>query len=185
MKIYIIAGKAKSGKDLLGKFMKEYYDKKGQSACIMHFASPLYDYAKNYFSWNGNMSSKPREFLQSFGIEYIQEKLGKKTFLVDRLCEDIEILKEFFRVFIITDGRLISEFNLMKERFADVKIIKIESEDIENGLTEKEKEHITENDFLSYSSFDYTVKNKKNCDLREIAKNIIEERENNEEGEVL
>ena len=69
MKIFLLAGKAGCGKDLLGSYMKTKYDFKGDSACILHITTPLYEYAKNYFSWNGDMREKPREFLQEMGIE--------------------------------------------------------------------------------------------------------------------
>jgi len=43
--------------------------------------------------------------------ELIKNKLGKKTFLLDRTKEDIEILSNFFDTFIITDMRLKDEIN--------------------------------------------------------------------------
>ena len=78
MKIFLLAGKAGSGKDLLGSYMKTKYDFKGDSTCILHITTPLYEYAKNYFSWNGDMREKPREFLQEMGIEVIRNTLHKK-----------------------------------------------------------------------------------------------------------
>ena len=135
MKIYLLAGKAGSGKDLMGRYMKTQYDFQGHNACILHITTPLYEYAKNYFSWNGNMAEKPREFLQEMGIEVIQKKLGKKYFLLDRLTEDIDILKNFFDVFIIADGRLLFEFEELKRRFPGTKIVHVIREDYDNKLT--------------------------------------------------
>ena len=60
MKIYLLAGKAGSGKDLLGSYMKTKYDFKGDSACILHITTPLYEYARNYFSWDGDMRDKTK-----------------------------------------------------------------------------------------------------------------------------
>ncbi len=159
MKIYLLAGKAGSGKDLMGRYMKREYDFSGHHACILHITTPLYQYARNYFSWNGDMAEKPREFLQEMGIEIIQKKLGKKYFLIDRLCEDIEILKNFFDVFIITDGRLISEFEELRRRFPDIKIIHIIRENYDNKLSLEEKNHITELELDEYKNYDYIVRN--------------------------
>ena len=47
MKIYLLAGKAGSGKDLMGRYMKTQYDFAGHNACILHITTPLYEYAKN------------------------------------------------------------------------------------------------------------------------------------------
>ena len=159
MKIYVLAGKAGSGKDLMGRYMKTQYDFAGHNACILHITTPLYEYARNYFSWDGDMSEKPREFLQEMGIEIIQKKLDKKYFLLDRLCEDIEILKNFFDVFIIADGRLLFEFEELKRRFDDVVIVHVIRENYDNHLSEDEKQHITEVEMEEYKDYDYIVRN--------------------------
>ena len=105
------------------------------------------------------MAEKPREFLQEMGIEVIQKQLGKKYFLLDRLCEDIDILKNFFDVFIITDGRLLFEFEELKRRFPDIKIIHIIRDNYDNQLTADEKKHVTEVELEEYQDYDYVVRN--------------------------
>ena len=91
MKIYVIGGKAKSGKTTFGEYLREELKEYGYKPCVMHITEPLYTYAREYFSWNGQDADKPREFLQKMGFEIIREKLGKKKFLLNRLFEDIEI----------------------------------------------------------------------------------------------
>lgn len=173
MKIFLLVGKAESGKDLLGSYMKTKYDFKGDSACILHITTPLYEYARNYFSWNGDMREKPREFLQEMGIEVIRNTLHKDTFLVDRLCEDVDILKHYFSTFIITDGRLVSEFNLLRERFPDIKIIHVIRDNYDNKLSEKERGHITETDMENYTNYDYVIKNTTKEEMFEEADKIM------------
>ena len=174
MKIYLLAGKAGCGKDMMGRYMKTQYDYAGYNTCILHITTPLYEHAKNYFSWDGNMAEKPREFLQEMGIEIIQKQLGKKFFLINRLCEDIDILKNFFDIFIITDGRLVSEFNLLRERFPDIKIIHVIRENYNNNLTEKERKHITETDMDNYKDYDYVVNNTTKEELYKEADKIMD-----------
>ena len=174
MKIFLLAGKAGSGKDLLGNYMKEKYNQLGEKACILHITTPLYEYARNYFSWNGDMREKPREFLQEMGVEMIQKTLHKDTFLIDRLCEDIDILKNYFSVFIITDGRLIKEFNLLRKRFPSLKIIYVKRENYDNQLSPKEKEHVTEQEVEKYNHYDYVVENTTREHLYQEGLKIIE-----------
>ena len=184
MKIYLLAGKAGSGKDLMGRYMKTQYDFAGHNACILHITTPLYEYARNYFSWNGNMAEKPREFLQEMGIEVIQKQLGKKYFLLDRLCEDVDILKNFFDVFIITDGRLLFEFEELKRRFPSIKIIHVIRDNYENELTEQEKQHVTETEMDDYTDYDYIVRNTSKERLYSEADKIMGV-EKAQEGEVI
>ena len=95
MKLYVIGGKAKTGKNTFGELLKEELKHYGYKPCVMRITSPLYGYARDYFDWDGNEDNKPRSFLQKMGIEIIQQKLGKKDFLLNRLEEDIEVLNEF------------------------------------------------------------------------------------------
>lgn len=178
MKIYVIGGKAKSGKNTFGKFLREELKSYGYNPCVMHITEPLYSYARNYFEWDETTDKKPREFLQKMGTEIIKEKLNKKFFLLDRLSEDIEILSNFFDVFIITDARLKIEFEELKNRYEDVVSIKIERENYDDELTNEEKEHITETEIATYQDFDYKIKNTSILTLKEEAKNIVK----NEEG---
>lgn len=176
MRIYVIGGKAESGKNTLGDLLKEELKEYGYNPCTIRITEPLYNYASRYFEWDEKSDEKPREFLQQMGIEIIKEKLGKKEFLLNRLYEDIEILSNFFNTFIITDARLVEEFEKIKEKYGDVVTIKIERKH-DNTLSESQKNHITENDLNNYKNFDYIIENKNVDDLRKLAVEIIRDEE--------
>ena len=178
MKIFVIGGKAKSGKNTFGEYLREHLKDYGYKPCVMHITEPLYSYARNYFDWNGNDQDKPREFLQRMGIEIIQEKLGKKDFLLNRLYEDIEVLENFFDVFIITDARLIHEFESIRKKYSEVVTIKLERHDYDDELKDEEKNHITEKEIASYDEFDYIIENRGLKDLNNSALEVVR----NEEG---
>ena len=144
----------------------------------MRITEPLYSYARNYFNWNGNENDKPREFLQKMGIEVIREKMGKKDFLLNRLYEDIEVLSNFFDVFIIADARFIHEFEDIKMHYEDVVSIKLERKNYNPELTEEEANHITEKEINDYQHFDYVIENRNLADLKTAAIELIR----NEEG---
>ncbi len=177
MRIFIIGGQAKCGKNTLGEYLREELKDYGYKPCVMHITEPLYSYAKNYFEWNGNDQDKPREFLQKMGIEIIREKLGKKDFLLNRLYEDIDILKNFFDTFIITDARFINEFTSMQEKYDDVITIKINRKNYDNQLSKEEAKHITEQEISTYNDFDYIVENKSFNSLKTAAIEIVHNEE--------
>ena len=177
MKVFVIGGKAKSGKNTFGEYLREELKDYSYKPCVMHITEPLYSYARNYFDWNNNQE-KPREFLQKVGYDIIKEKMGKKTFLLDRLFEDIEILNNFFDTFIITDARLAEEFDAIKEKYEDVVAIKLERSNYESNLSEEEKNHITEKDLDNYQGFDYIVENSNLKDLKRVALEIVRNEEN-------
>lgn len=184
MRIYVIGGKARSGKNTFGDYLREELKEYGYRPCVMRITDPLYGYARNYFEWDEKSEEKPREFLQKMGIEIIKEKLGKKDFLLNRLHEDIEILSNFFDVFIITDARLVDEFKNIKEKYDEVITIKLERNSKENNLTEEQANHITEKDIDKYNGFDFTIENKSLEELKKWAVEIIRNVET-ERGGVL
>lgn len=178
MKIFVIGGKAKCGKNTFGEYLREELKDYGYRPCVMHITEPLYSYARNYFQWNGDEDDKPREFLQKMGIEIIQQKLGKKNFLLNRLFEDIEILENFFDCFIITDARLIYEFESIKKKYSDVVTIKLERNNYNDLLTEEEAKHITEKEITSYDQFDYIIENSSLKELKNSALEVVRNEEN-------
>jgi len=180
MKIFVIGGVARSGKSTLGNLLKEELKDYGYKPCVMQITSPLYSYAEKYFDWDPNKDPKPREFLQKMGIEIIKEKLGKDTFLLDRLYDDIEVLSNFFDTFIITDLRLIKEFESIKDKYDEVISIKLVRNNYDNRLTEEEKEHITEKEIASFNDFDYIIENNGINDLKEKVLELVRDMEREE-----
>ena len=180
MKVYVIGGKAKTGKNTFGEYLREELKKYGYKPCILHITEPLYSYARNYFDWNGNENDKPREFLQKMGIEIIRDKMDKKDFLLNRLFEDIEILSNFFDTFIIVDARLVREFEIIKDRYDDVVTIKINRKLGHSVLSIDEQNHITELEVDLYKDYDYIIENHAIEDLEKASIEIIR---NEEDGE--
>ncbi len=183
MKIFVIGGKARTGKNTFGEYLREELKDYGYKPCVIHITAPLYSYARNYFEWDDKNDEKPREFLQKMGTEIIKEKLGKKTFLLDRLYEDIEILSNFFDVFIIPDARLVEEFESIKKKYSNVVTIKLERKNYDDKLTEEEANHITETEILKYNDFDYVISNTGFKSLKDNALEIVRDQEMN--GEIL
>ena len=178
MKIYVIGGKARAGKNTFGEYLMEELKDYGYRPCVMHITEPLYNYARTYFDWNGNEDDKPREFLQKMGIEIIRDKLGKKEFLLNRLFEDIEILSNFFDAFIITDARMVYEFEAIKNKYEDVTTIKLERKNYDSKLTEEEANHVTEKEIDLYKDFDYIIDNRSVADLKTAAIEVVRNEEN-------
>ena len=183
MRIFVIGGKAKCGKNTFGAMLREELKDYGYKPCVMQITDPLYNYARNYFEWDGNKEEKPREFFQHMGIEIIRDKMGKKYFLLNRLFEDIEVLSNFFDTFIITDARMDYEFKEIKKQCDDVITIKLIRENYDDELTETERKHETEKaiDELDFD-FDYVIKNKGLKELKKDALEIVRDVENYEGG---
>lgn len=156
VKIILLSGKAKSGKDEVSNIIKDYYhDKK----CIqLSYSYYLKDYVKRITDWDGSEEDKPRDFLQQMGISLLKEKIDNHL-LINRLLEDIEVFSYFYDVIIITDARLKEEVDIPKARLAHLTTIRINRINYISDLTLNQQNHITETDLDNYGGFDYVVEN--------------------------
>ena len=167
-KIFILSGKAKSGKNLIADFIEEYYsDKK----CIqLSYAYYLKQYVKKITTWDGNEQNKPRDLLQSLGIDLVK-KIDDKL-LIRRVMEDVQVYSHFFDVIIITDARLVEEIEIPKSLFNCI-TIRINKDD--NNLTLEQKKHITETNLDNYCNFDYVINNNDISETKNQIINILKE----------
>lgn len=167
-KIYILSGKAKSGKDAVSKIITNYYENK---KCIaISYSYYLKDYIKRITGWSGNEETKPRELLQQIGIELIKNKINDRLF-INRLLEDIEVFSYFYDYIIVTDARLVEEIEIPKQKFDNVTTIRINRDNINNNLTLEQKLHLTETNLDNYSDFDYIIDN--NSDYKNLTNQIL------------
>ena len=74
MKIFVISGKARHGKDTVALDIKEIYEKKGLRVINLAYGSYIKEYAKKISDWDGKEESKPRELLQELGTDVIRKK---------------------------------------------------------------------------------------------------------------
>lgn len=175
MKLYLICGKARAGKDTFAKLIKQEEEKNSKKVCILKLTAPLYSWAEDYFNYDKEKDEKPRELLQTLGYDILQLKLKKKDFLLDYLITTIEVLDNYYDVGLITDGRLVHEIEVLKEKYPNIKTILLTNKK-DNKLTNKEKNHQTEIDLDDYKDFDYIVENKDMKSLKLEALKIVEDK---------
>lgn len=174
MKLYLISGRARNGKDTMSRMIAREYEKRGHKVCFIQLMRPLKGYLKDYFGWDGSEETKPREALQQMGTELIRQKLGKPTFFIDRLTEDIEILNTFFDVFLVTDVRLPLEIEELKKKFPTAVSVHIVRQGFENDLSTIEKQHYTETALDGYQNFDYEIVNRSLEQLEVDVKQLVD-----------
>ncbi|MBR6690016.1 MAG: hypothetical protein IKL65_01635 [Bacilli bacterium] len=155
-KIFIISGKARSGKNEISKIIEKYYSNK--KTITISFGHYIKDYAKRVSDWDGREETKPRELLQQLGIELIKNKINSKLF-INRILEDIEIFSYFYDIIIVNDARLIDEIETLKENYPNSTSIRVIRNNHDNKLTNEQKNHLTEVGLDSYNNFDYIVEN--------------------------
>ncbi len=167
-KIYIISGKARSGKNTVAKIIKNIYNEKNQKTINISYGYYVKEYAKAVSNWDGSEKTKPRSLLQELGTS-IRTNIDN-LFFIKRIIDDIKVYSNFFDIITISDARLIKELELPKKYFDSVTTIRVNKDNFDNGLTETEQEHETEIQLDNYDKFDYNLIN--NGNIEDLEKNI-------------
>ena len=155
-KIYVIAGKARHGKDTTAiAIRKAYKDKK---VINLAYANYIKEFAKKISNWDGKEETKPRELLQTLGTDIVRDKIDK-DFFVKRLCDDIRVYSYYFDIITISDARFPNEIDIPKNLFDNVISIKVVRNHFESPLTLKQQNHATETALDNYNDFDFVLMN--------------------------
>ncbi len=169
MRIFLVAGKAGSGKNEVANIIK---DTLGNSV-ITSFSKYIKLFTLELTDWDGRDINKPREYLQNMGDKL---RAIDEDFLTKRILEDIEVYEgeNIFNV-IISDVRLVHEIEYFKklDNF-EVIAIRVNSKESKRKLTNDEMNHHTELELDTYQGFDYVIENKYDETLKKQVKEIVE-----------
>lgn len=171
--IYVLAGKARSGKDTFCEFIKNEYV--GQKVLELKFAFYLRKYVKNINGWTGNDEDKPRSVFQTIGRAM---RAYDEDIFVRRMLEDLHVYKDYYDVIIISDARMVKEIESIKKKYINSVSILL-TRGVESDLNECEKQDPSETGLDGFSDFDYTISNDGSLEqLKEQAKKIVSEVKN-------
>lgn len=168
MKIFLLCGKARQGKDTVAKIIKNYYETESQKTIITSITKYLKIYATEISNWDGSEETKPRKLLQYLGNEIIRKQINE-DFLITRTVEDICFYKKYFDIIIVTGIRFPNEIKSIKSKFDNVFSIHLTGK--ENNLSLEEKMDITETALEKYFEYDFEIIN--NYDMDYLQKQII------------
>ena len=156
MRIFLIAGKAGSGKGEVAKIIKEYYIYKLEKCVITEYSKPLKKFAQELTDWDGNPNTKPRKYLQDLGDQI--RKIDNKYF-INKMLDDLKIYETLVDNVVISDVRMPDEIEDIKLNYDNVYSICVENQFSESKLSVEEQSHITETALEDYAEFDYILAN--------------------------
>ena len=141
MRIFLVAGKAGSGKGEVAKLIKEYYIYKLESCVITEYSKYLKNFVKELTDWDGNNRNKPRKELQEMGdkIRAVDEK-----YFVNNMIDDLKVFETLVDNVVVADVRFPQEIEDIKLNFDNVYSIYVENQFSESDLSIEEQSHKTE-----------------------------------------
>lgn len=156
MKIFLIAGKAESGKGELAKIIKEYYIYQRETSVITEYGKYIKSLATEILDWDGNNLTKPRKELQELGAKV--RDFNPKYF-TNNMLQDIALYETLTQNVIISDVRMPEEIDEIKNVYDNVYAIYIENQFKPSTLSIEEQIDITETALENYCDYDYTIVN--------------------------
>ena len=164
MRIFLVAGKAGSGKGEVAKLIKEYYIYKLENCAITEYTKYLKNFAKELTDWDGNSNTKPRKYLQELGdkIRGIDSK-----YFTNNMLNDLRVYETLVDNLVIADVRMPAEIEEIKLNYDDVYTIYVENQFSNSDLTLEEQSHVTELALENYEEFDYILANDTKATLKE------------------
>jgi len=157
MKVYMICGKARHGKDTVASMIQKIYEEKNLKILNLQYTTYMKEYAKNIVSWDGNDETKPRTLLQELG-NTIRNEIDP-LFFINRMIEDIKVYSYYFDAITVSDVRMKREIDIPKEKLNNVISVNVVRPNFDNGLSDKEKKHLTEVDLDNYENYDFKIIN--------------------------
>lgn len=172
MKIFLLAGKAGSGKGEVAKIIKEYYIYKLESCVITEYSKYLKNFAQELSDWDGDENTKPRKCLQELG-DKIREVDNK--FFIKNMINDLRIYETLADNIVISGVRFPDEIDDIKLNYDNVYSLYIENQFAKSTLSIEEQAHITETALEGYDDFDYILANDEKDTLKEKVFKFLEE----------
>ena len=168
--IFLVSGKAGSGKSTFAQDAILELDKFGIKANRMSFAAKLKDIASQYFGWSGIKDERGRTLLQHLG------ECGREYHIntwVNNLIHDIVTDVSNTKVYIIDDCRYVNEITCFEYdyRFKVIKI-NIQRTNYNSNLTLEQQMDVSENGLNNYAGFDTIIIN--NSDRQGFATQVKE-----------
>lgn len=183
--IFLVAGRARSGKGTIAKYLENYYQNLNKKVIISPYTKYLKKYIEDITGEKIDENNKPRELLQKISSDLIKKELNKHNFFIDRQLEDLEIYSYFADIIIIPDVRFEKEIEVIKERYSKVISIGVKRPNYQSELTKEQLDDITETSLDNYKEYDYLIINdeslkKLNINLLKILEEIKKEGMSNE-----
>ena len=155
MRVILISGSARFGKDSTAFMMKELLEKQKNKVLIIHYADNLKLFAKTYFGWSGQKDQKGRELLQWLGTDVVRKNYEDTW--VDMIVALLKGIKTLYDYVIIPDVRFPNEIDKMCDNFNCI-TVRVIRPNFDNGLTDQQKNHLSEIDMDHYK-FDKIIIN--------------------------
>ena len=142
--IIFISGKAQAGKTTTAYLLKKNIEMTGKCAVIINYADLLKHICSTYFEWDGKKDKNGRQLLQEVGTDVVRN--NDPDFWVNFVRKFVDVFSGTWDYIIIGDCRFKNEISWRYGTDARCTHLRIVRPGYDNGLTEEQKNHVSETD---------------------------------------
>lgn len=142
MKVILISGKARHGKDQTAGFLKSALEVDGYSVLVAHYGDLVKYVCKTFFGWNGEKDEYGRSLLQRVGTDVIRAQ--RPDYWVNFLTGILKLFPGEWDYVLIPDCRFPNEIERVKEAGFDTVHLRVVRESFESPLTPEQQAHPSE-----------------------------------------
>ena len=147
--VVLISGFARSGKDTSAGMLKTILEGMGQRVKVTHYADHLKNLCKDWLDWDGIKDDYGRTLLQYVGTNIVREQYP--AYWVDHMVQMLKFFGNMFDVVLIPDTRFPNEIERIRQSGYPIIHLRIDrGVDFDNGLTDEQKNHISETALIDY-----------------------------------
>jgi len=161
VKVILISGKARNGKDSTAEILKEYFEAKNKKVLITHYGDLVKYVCKMFFGWNGIKDEYARGLLQRVGTDEIRSLYPDfwVKFVHDILC----VFNSEWDYVLIPDCRFPNEITYFKNNFFETVTMRINRLNFVSPLTPEQQQHSSETALDNYT-FDHIINSESGLD---------------------
>lgn len=142
MKVILISGKARHGKDTIAGFIKSTLEANGNSVLVAHYGDLVKYVCKTFFGWDGEKDEKGRTLLQKVGTDAIRAKCP--DYWVSFISDIMGFFPGEWDYTLIPDCRFPNEVEYIKSAGFDAVHLRVVREGFVSPLTPEQQAHPSE-----------------------------------------
>ena len=164
MKVILISGKARHGKDTTAGFLKSALEADGNSVLVAHYGDLVKYVCKTFFGWDGEKDEKGRTLLQKVGTDAIRAK--RPDYWVSFISDIMEFFPGEWDYVLIPDCRFPNEVDYIKNAKFDAVHLRVIREKFVSPLTPEQQAHPSETALDNVQADHYITNNGSLKDLQ-------------------
>lgn len=169
MKVILISGKARHGKDTTAGFLKDALEADGNSVLVAHYGDLVKYVCEKFFDWNGEKDEVGRTILQKVGTDAIRSQ--DPDYWVSFIVDILKFFPEEWDYVLIPDCRFPNEVNYITNAGFHTVHLRVVRDGFISPLTPEQQAHPSET-ALDNADADYYIDN--NGSLKDLQNAVID-----------